>query len=56
MRCPHFDLALGINSMRDGEGHELCILEAAEVNVMRTAGELALDYLRMGTPADITVE
>jgi hypothetical protein len=41
----YFDLFLGSHSNIDEKGHELVALRTAEIEAMRTAGELARDRL-----------
>jgi hypothetical protein len=55
----HFDLFMGSHVNLDEEGHEVASLQAAEIQAMRTAGELARDRLNMVRDAnseDIRVE
>ncbi|ANY80892.1 hypothetical protein BB934_23865 [Microvirga ossetica] len=54
----YFDLLLGSHANRDEEGHSIDSLQAAEIEAMRTAGELARDRLlamQEATPEDIQV-
>ena len=55
----YLDLFLGSASNLDEEGHEIGSLLAAEIEALRTAGELARDRLfimREAVPEDIRVE
>ncbi|MBQ0820808.1 hypothetical protein KBI52_11385 [Microvirga sp. HBU67558] len=52
----YFDLVLGMDYLRDDDGHELGSLQAAERDAMHTAGEIARSRLQNGSPEDIRVE
>ncbi|WP_262272424.1 DUF6894 family protein [Microvirga yunnanensis] len=55
----HFDLFMGTHGNLDEEGHEVVSLRAAELQALRSAGELARDRLLMGqeiNSEDIRVE
>lgn len=55
----YFDIVLGTVSSRDEAGHEIDSLQAAEIEALRTAGELARDQLfdlQNAIPGAIRVE
>ncbi|WP_372441228.1 DUF6894 family protein [Microvirga arvi] len=55
----YFDVFLGSCSNVDPEGHEIESLLAAEIEALRSAGELARDQLlqlQSPSPADVRIE
>ena len=55
----YFDLFLGASTNRDEVGYEIDSLHTAEIEALRTAGELTRDRLlkmQSATPDDIRIE
>lgn len=55
----YFDLSLGALTKRDEVGYEIDSLHTAEIEALRTAGELTRDRLlkkQSATPDDIRIE